>query len=154
MTGDGFEVPITLLITDGRTVKTNQELRTELFGPAAIVAGLKDPEDLRSTLSALDGSLTGTIHGGVDDPWTGVALGMLRRRVGRLIFGGVPTGVAVDRAMMHGGPYPASTSPRDTSVGASAISRFLRPVTYQDFPDALLPGPVRGATEPEPSAAT
>jgi hypothetical protein len=69
---------------------------------------------------------------------------VLAAQVGRLVYQGVPTGVAVVPAMHHGGPYPASSAPRDTSVGIDAIYRFLRPLAYQDFPPELLPEPLRG----------
>jgi NADP-dependent aldehyde dehydrogenase len=90
-------------------------------------------------LGAIGGSLTGTVHGRPDDPWVRDAVTVLEQQAGRLVAGGVPTGVAVVPAMHHGGPYPATTSPLHTSVGTAAIRRFLRPVAFQDFPDELLP---------------
>jgi NADP-dependent aldehyde dehydrogenase len=88
------------------------------------------------------------VHGEPTDSWVTTALASLRRRVGRLVFAGVPTGVAVDPAMHHGGPYPASSSPLHTSVGTAAIYRFLRPIAYQDFPTELLPAPLRADLAP------
>jgi NADP-dependent aldehyde dehydrogenase len=87
-------------------------------------------------LPSLPGSLTGGVHaadGELDDPYS------LVDRVGRLIFNGWPTGVAVCWAMHHGGPWPASTAPSTTSAGATAIRRWLQPIAYQNFPDELLP---------------
>jgi NADP-dependent aldehyde dehydrogenase len=94
----------------------------------------------------LGGQLTATVHGDADDPGD-VELArrlfdLLADRVGRIIWNGFPTGVAVTHAMQHGGPYPASTDSRSTSVGTAAMRRFLRPVSYQGAPAALLPEPL------------
>jgi NADP-dependent aldehyde dehydrogenase len=97
-------------------------------------------------LRVLGGNLTGTIHGDADDVWTVTALRVLAGQVGRLVYQGVPTGVAVVPAMHHGGPYPASSTSRDTSVGIDAVYRFLRPLAYQDFPPELLPESLRGTS--------
>jgi len=72
---------------------------------------------------------------------------VLERKVGRIIFNGVPTGVEVGHAMQHGGPYPATTDGRTTSVGSAAIARFVRPVCYQDFPQEALPAALRDRNE-------
>lgn len=136
---DGFAAAPTLIKTNWQDLQTRPELSREIFGPATVVVTTTDTGGLRLALAAVEGSLTGTIHGRPEDPWVKSALEVLTPRVGRLIYGGVPTGVSVDPAMTHGGPYPASTSTRDTSVGTSAIRRFLRPLTFQDFPEELLP---------------
>ena len=92
----------------------------------------------------LSGHLTATIHGTDEDLCEfGELIQILRGKVGRLVFNGYPTGVEVCHAMIHGGPYPASTDSRTTSVGTQAIYRFARPVCYQDFPDSLLPDELR-----------
>jgi NADP-dependent aldehyde dehydrogenase len=119
------------------------ELREECFGPA-IVLVRAPAERLADAATTFDGALTATIHSEPEDEDLARELtGLLTQRVGRLIHDGYPTGVAVTWAMHHGGPYPATTSPLHTSVGASAIERFLRPVTFQDAPPALLPPAVR-----------
>lgn len=87
----------------------------------------------------MPGSLTGTLHAEPGDPDAREVLAALRSRVGRVIYNGWPTGVAVTWSQHHGGPWPATTTPLHTSVGATAIRRFLRPVTYQDVPEELLP---------------
>jgi NADP-dependent aldehyde dehydrogenase len=95
---------------------------------------------MRSTLDTLEGQLTATIQG--DDTDLEIAaplLRSLREKAGRLIWNGVPTGVEVVYAMHHGGPYPATTAPATTSVGMTAIKRFMRPVAYQNVPSVLLP---------------
>ncbi|GAA4581941.1 aldehyde dehydrogenase (NADP(+)) [Planotetraspora phitsanulokensis] len=117
------------------------ELGEECFGPAAIVVKYRDPSDLPAVLRRLPGSLTATVHAGpgAAPKEAGAVVQVLRRLAGRLIWNGWPTGVAVTWAMHHGGPWPASTAPAHTSVGAAAIRRWLVPVAYQDWPAALLP---------------
>ena len=84
--------------------------------------------------------MTGTVHADDDDaPIAARVLRMLQDSVGRVVWNGFPTGVAVSWAMHHGGPYPATTNPLHTSVGATSIRRWLRPISFQDVPDALLP---------------
>ncbi len=97
--------------------------------------------------AGLEGQLTATIHAaadGADDGAAAVLLEILADKAGRLVWNGFPTGVEVAAAMQHGGPYPATTDSRSTSVGTAAIDRFLRPVAYQDVPERFLPSP--GAT--------
>jgi len=98
------------------------------------------PEDLNAVARRLEGHLTATVHGTSDDlvQYAGL-LSILERKVGRLIFNGFPTGVEVCPSMQHGGPYPATTDSRTTSVGTDAILRFARPLAYQNFPESSLP---------------
>jgi alpha-ketoglutaric semialdehyde dehydrogenase len=92
----------------------------------------------------LEGHLTATVHGTEEDlAQCGDLLAVLGRKVGRLVVNGYPTGVEVSYAMQHGGPYPATTDSRTTSVGSAAIERFVRPICYQDVPDTLLPEELR-----------
>jgi NADP-dependent aldehyde dehydrogenase len=102
--------------------------------------------DLLDVADRLPGALVGAVHHA--DPAEAVAyadlIERLLRRVGRLVFNGYPTGVEVAGAMMHGGPYPATTAPFFTAVGSDAIRRWLRPVVYQDAPPAILPPELRG----------
>jgi NADP-dependent aldehyde dehydrogenase len=94
---------------------------------------------------ALEGSLTATLHGTQQDlEDSRPLLGVLARKAGRVVFNGFPTGVEVCASMHHGGPYPATTDPRFTSVGTAAIQRFARPVCFQDCPPELLPPDLRG----------
>jgi NADP-dependent aldehyde dehydrogenase len=109
----------------------------ECFGPASIVVTYREISDLRPVLERLDGSLTATIHS-ADPDEAGDLVDVLGRKAGRLIWNGWPTGVAVCWAMQHGGPWPAATT-TSTSVGATAIERWLAPTAYQDWPEALLP---------------
>jgi NADP-dependent aldehyde dehydrogenase len=121
-------------------------LTAECFGPAGLVVTYPGADDLCETLSALDGQLTASVHTGVGDRQAAARVAaVLRHRVGRLIHNGWPTGVAVCWAMHHGGPWPATTSAGHTSVGAGAIDRWLAPVAYQDWPDALLPAELQDA---------
>jgi NADP-dependent aldehyde dehydrogenase len=119
-------------------------LLEECFGPAAVVATYRDERDLTAALARVEGSLTATVHtGDGESDLPGRLADLLAHKAGRIIFNGFPTGVAVAWAMNHGGPYPASTAEAHTSVGISAIRRFLRPVCFQDSPEALLPAELR-----------
>jgi NADP-dependent aldehyde dehydrogenase len=118
----------------------------EHFGPASVVVEYADAADLLAALATVRGSLTATVHAEpADDFDLPALLGALRELAGRVIWNGWPTGVAVAWSMHHGGPWPATTSAGHTSVGATAIARWLRPVCYQDLPDELLPEGLRDA---------
>ena len=124
------------------------ELAGERFGPAGLVITYPSVDALLPVLARLGGNLAGSIHadpGSADDLNAAAPVAdVLSRTTGRVIWNGWPTGVAVTWAQHHGGPFPATTSPHYTSVGATAIRRWLIPVTYQDFPDELLPAALRG----------
>lgn len=112
----------------------------ELFGPVSIFAGCGVPEDFAAVVEKLDGSLSATIHGTEADLAEHRDLvEALQRKAGRLIFNGFPVGLEVCHSIHHGGPYPATSLSRYTSVGTRAIERFVRPVCYQDWPDGQLP---------------
>jgi len=135
-----------MLATDARTWLHNETLQGEIFGPATISVACGSREELLQVAKQIQGSLTATIHGTPEDLERYADLvAVLRMRVGRLIFNGYPTGVEVSHAMHHGGPYPATTDPKFTSVGAMAIYRFARPICYQDFPEAMLPPELQDA---------
>jgi NADP-dependent aldehyde dehydrogenase len=143
--GDDLTATPTLVATDVPTLlKHREELLEEAFGPLSVVVEYDDVKELPAVVEELDGSLTGSVHTGPGDgPELIPLVDALRSRVGRLLFNGWPTGVAVTPAMHHGGPYPSTTAPLHTSVGAKAIDRFLRPVVYQDAPEDLLPPALR-----------
>ncbi len=119
-------------------------LSEEVFGAASIIVTCEDLAQMRAVLAALEGQLTITFQTEPEDE-DAVAglLPVARDRCGRVLFNGWPTGVEVCRAMVHGGPFPAATDTRTTSVGTLAMMRFVRPVCYQDAPDALLPPALR-----------
>ena len=118
----------------------SEVLSEECFGPAGLVVTYSEPKDLLAVLEALPGSLTASVHAAPADHQQARDLAtVLQRRVGRLIFNGWPTGVAVCWAMHHGGPWPATTAAGFTSVGARAIDRWLIPIAFQGWPDQLLP---------------
>jgi len=120
------------------------DLQEELFGPACLVVRCKDEEEMRQLIDMMPGQLTITFH--ADKSEFESVMPVLRgaiRKAGRLLWNGVPTGVEVSPAMVHGGPYPASTDSRFTSVGSSSIERFIRPICYQNFPDEFLPPPLQ-----------
>lgn len=123
-------------------------LLEENFGPCAVIAEYDAGEDLRAAISAVPGTLTVTVHlaGQPDDAERQQVSGLVAlaaSRSGRVLFDEWPTGVAVTPAQQHGGPYPATTAVSHTSVGTAAIDRFLRPVTYQNAPEFLLPEALR-----------
>jgi 2,5-dioxopentanoate dehydrogenase len=128
-----------LFATAARVLAQRPDLREEHFGPAVVVATYVDRHELELGLRSLGGQLTATIHSQPEehDPLAWL-VGLCADLAGRVIFDGYPTGVAVTWAMQHGGPYPASTAPESTSVGMTALGRFMRPVVYQDAPPELL----------------
>ena len=116
------------------------ELREEVFGPFGILVTVSSVEELTWLFPVLEGQLTGTIqYGSTDEALVKQLVPLLEAKVGRLVFNGFPTGVEVGEGMQHGGPYPASSDVRFTSVGNHAILRWLRPVTYQNAPDFVRP---------------
>jgi len=130
----------TLLQVDGSHLLEDPELAREVFGPATLIVRYSDRHELIALAQALEGQLTATLHGNESDIASFPDLvAILERKAGRLIVNGFPTGVEVCHAMVHGGPYPATSDSRTTSVGTQAIFRFARPVCYQDFPQAALP---------------
>jgi 2,5-dioxopentanoate dehydrogenase len=126
--------------TDDATFRASPTLAEELFGPSTLIVTASSAEGLLSLARDLDGQLTATLHATPDDLAEHAELVRVMEGIaGRLILNGFPTGVEVGHAMQHGGPYPATTDARSTSVGTAAIERFVRPVCYQDFPDDVLP---------------
>jgi NADP-dependent aldehyde dehydrogenase len=120
------------------------EVTEEVFGASSMVVRCTSEKQLLDALEHLEGQLTATVHLTDEDlPLAARLVPTLERKAGRVLANGWPTGVEVSHAMVHGGPFPATSDSRSTSVGTLAIERFLRPVCYQDFPDALLPAPLR-----------
>jgi NADP-dependent aldehyde dehydrogenase len=138
--GPGCAEPVTLFQSDVATLLGDSSLAEEVFGPTTLLLTYTSHAELLAAASALEGHLTATIHGTEEDLAEHRDLiSLLETKVGRLLFNGFPTGVEVCNAMVHGGPYPATSDGRSTSVGTQAILRFVHPVCYQDFPDAVLP---------------
>jgi len=134
----------TVVTTTARTFLGTPALQDEHFGPFVVVVRCTTPEQVLDIARQLHGNLTATIHADPpDQTWASDLAGILTDKVGRIVWNGYPTGVAVTSAMQHGGPYPATTDAAHTSVGATAIARFLRPVAFQNVPDALLPEALR-----------
>ncbi len=136
----------TVLTVSGSDFLKNPILHKEVFGPFSIVVSCSDKEELRTIIAQLEGQLTGTVLGKKSEleAYKDV-VAALGDRVGRIIFNGVPTGVEVCPAMLHGGPYPASTDSRFTAVGVYSIRRWVRPFSFQDWPDATLPEALQNA---------
>ncbi len=129
-----------LFTVDAEEFIQNKELQNEIFGPSSLIIQCRNDDELRKAVKALTGQLTATVLGDANDiNKYSDCIDILKGKSGRLIFNGVPTGVEVSYAMVHGGPFPATTDGRSTSVGADAIKRFLRPVCFQDCPPDLLP---------------
>ncbi len=140
------EATPTLFDTDAATWLANQQLQAEIFGPASIVVRCASDADVLRIARALEGSLTATVFGTPEDlAQHRDLLSILETKAGRIIFNGFPTGVEVSPAMHHGGPWPATADAKFTSVGTAAILRFLRPVCYQNLPEAALPLELRDA---------
>lgn len=133
-----------LFRTDADRFLTDPAIGHEVFGAASIVIAARDLDEVAALLEGLEGQLTATLQ--LDDGDVEAArklLPILERKAGRILANGWPTGVEVSTAMVHGGPFPATSDARTTSVGTAAIERFLRPVCYQDLPEALLPVALR-----------
>ncbi len=135
-----------LFETDSVTFLRDPGLTAEIFGPTTLLVHNSNRDELVEIARGLEGHLTATIHGTEQDLHEHADLvAILETKVGRLIFNGFPTGVEVSHAVVHGGPYPATSDGRSTSVGSQAILRFARPVCYQDFPDETLPDELKDA---------
>lgn len=138
--GAGRNALPALFVTDGDAWLGDPDMGEEVFGPLGIVVMARDRAQMLDIAKALHGQLTATLH--MEDADVEQARGLmpiLERKAGRILANGFPTGVEVSEAMVHGGPYPASTNFGATSVGTLSIRRFLRPVSFQNMPEALLP---------------
>lgn len=145
---EGRGVSASVLTVEADVFQRERRLHEEVFGPSTLVVRCREMAELERIAASLEGNLTATLHGTSDDlDAAGTLIRLLQRRVGRLIFNGFPTGVEVCAAMHHGGPYPATTDVRSTSVGTAAIYRFARPICYQDFPQQTLPRELRDRNE-------
>jgi NADP-dependent aldehyde dehydrogenase len=135
-----------MIIVDSKTWFANDPLQHEIFGPSTIIVLCSSLDDLYAAARALSGNLTATIHAtpGELTKFTQL-IDLLTEKAGRLVFNGYPTGVEVGQAMHHGGPYPATTDSKFTSVGTASIFRFARPVCFQNFPQYLLPPQLQDA---------
>jgi NADP-dependent aldehyde dehydrogenase len=130
--------------TDVENFLTHRELREEVFGPCTLLISARTTAELEAAARSLAGQLTSTLHGTTEDlaDFRDLA-SIVERKAGRIVLNGFPTGVEVVPAMQHGGPYPATTDSRTTSVGTAAIHRWARPVCYQNFPHEVLPEELR-----------
>lgn len=135
-----------ILKTEARSFLANPALNEEIFGPSSLVIECGSKEDMIAAAENLEGQLTATVHG-TDEELAEATdlLAILEQKAGRLIINGFPTGVEVCSSMVHGGPYPATSDGRSTSVGTGAILRYARPVSYQGFPDSALPVELQNA---------
>ena len=129
-----------VVTVEGETFLSNPKLHQEVFGPFSMVVQCENSTQLKEIIASLEGQLTGTIIAGDSElEKYSEVVNALQNRVGRIIFNGVPTGVEVCPSMVHGGPYPASTDSRFTAVGIHSIKRWVRPFSYQNWPNELLP---------------
>jgi 2,5-dioxopentanoate dehydrogenase len=134
----------TLLRASASALLQHPRLRTEIYGPAMLTVPCRDQSELQAVVASLSGHLTATVHGdGEDFVQFAAAIATLRSRVGRLLANGVPTGVEVCAAMVHGGPWPAASDARFSAVGTTSIRRWVRPACWQDWPHELLPVELR-----------
>jgi alpha-ketoglutaric semialdehyde dehydrogenase len=145
--GAGPNAPAPVVFeTEADLLDTTPELQDEIFGASSLVVRYGTVDELIAVAESVEGQLTATIHADSTEH-TDVArlLPVLERKVGRILYNGWPTGVEVNHSMVHGGPFPATSDSRTTSVGTLAIQRFLRPVAYQNLPDDLRPAPIADA---------
>jgi NADP-dependent aldehyde dehydrogenase len=134
----------TVLKTSGLNFILQHQLLEEVFGPYTLLVEAESADEMHKVASILNGQLTATMHAsGGDLTAFRKLIATLQAKAGRLVLNGFPTGVEVSAAMQHGGPFPATTDSRFTSVGSAAIQRWTRPVCFQNFPDSLLPGALR-----------
>jgi NADP-dependent aldehyde dehydrogenase len=134
--------------TDSRAFLADHALGEEVFGASSLLVRCRDEEDLLAVLAATEGQLTATLQMDAEDVALAARLvPLLERKAGRILANGWPTGVEVAHAMVHGGPFPATSDGRSTSVGSLAIDRFLRPVSYQNLPAELLPAILRDGAQ-------
>jgi NADP-dependent aldehyde dehydrogenase len=145
--GEGVNQAVGALFqTEAAAFVKDPALSHEVFGSSSIVVRCRDVAEMAQVIRGLEGQLTATIQmAEADQAAAAELLPLLQRKAGRVLANGWPTGVEVTHAMVHGGPYPATSDGRTTSVGSLAIARFLRPVCYQDIPDALLPPALQAA---------
>ncbi|MBC9914818.1 aldehyde dehydrogenase (NADP(+)) [Chitinophaga varians] len=143
---DASTVRPSLATTSGVAILANPALKEEVFGPHALLIACKDKAELLAVLSSLKGQLTTSVMATEEDltQWQEV-IDIQVTLAGRIILNGAPTGVEVCAAMVHGGPFPATSDARFTSVGTAAIRRWVRPVCFQQFPDTLLPDELKDA---------
>jgi alpha-ketoglutaric semialdehyde dehydrogenase len=142
--GTPYQAAAALFETSATAFLADPDLQEEVFGAAGLIIRCRDEADLNNVVESLEGQLTIALHVDADDlSAASLMIPKLELLAGRLLVNGFGTGVEVSPAMVHGGPYPATSDGRSTSVGTLAIYRFLRPVSYQDFPINLLPEPLR-----------
>jgi len=143
---DSFCFASSVIQTTAENFLADPDLREEHFGPVTLFVLCANLDEMQHLIQQLDGTLTATIHASDSELDTvGHLLLLLREKAGRLLLNGFPTGVEVVHAMVHGGPYPVTSIPNSTSVGVTAIQRFLRPVAFQNMPDALLAAALKNA---------
>ncbi|MHA6721708.1 aldehyde dehydrogenase (NADP(+)) [Sphingomonas sp. RS2018] len=146
-TGEGVNQAVGALFrTDAQSFLADPALGHEVFGSSSVIIACADLDELVQVIAGLEGQLTGTIQlDAADEGDAARVVAALAQRVGRVLVNGWPTGVEVAPAMVHGGPFPATSDGRTTSVGTAAIERFLRPVSFQNMPASLLPPPLSDA---------
>ncbi|BCG01763.1 fatty aldehyde dehydrogenase (plasmid) [Paraburkholderia sp. PGU19] len=143
-TGGRYDAQASLFATNAAAFASEPSLHEEVFGPTSLIVRCSDLSVLHEVLKSIEGQLTISVHmDAADRDACGALTPTLERKAGRILVNGFGTGVEVGHAMVHGGPFPATSDARTTSVGSRAIERFLRPVSYQDWPNDLLPRALR-----------
>jgi len=144
--GEGLEGRATLARVGGNRFLADPLLHQEVFGPWSLVVSCSDIREMTEVVDAMEGQLTATVMATEEDMRIHPdIIEKAKQKCGRFIYNGVPTGVEVCLSMHHGGPFPATTDSRFTSVGANAIKRFARPLSFQNWPEGLLPLELRNA---------
>ncbi|GAA5506064.1 aldehyde dehydrogenase (NADP(+)) [Novipirellula caenicola] len=144
--GPSDQACCTIAVTDVATLRRERSLMEEIFGPCSTIVRYENADEMVEVAQAIEGQLTATLHGSDSELSEHPSLiRSLETKVGRLIFNGFPTGIEVCHAMVHGGPYPATSDAHFTSIGPAAIKRFTRPLCFQDFPNDHLPPELQDA---------
>lgn len=143
---EGYHFSPTVLVVEAAHFRADEGLQREHFGPVTLIVKCSSLDDLLATIESIQGSRVASVFGENDEQALAAELySALKEKAGRIIWNEVPTGVRVVAAMQHGGPYPATTAPATTSVGTGAITRFMRPVAFQNMPDDLLPAALKAS---------
>ncbi len=145
-TGGPYSAGPAIFVTDAAVFRAGPHLSEEIFGPTALVVQCADKEEMLEIARHLEGAIAASVHSEPPESrYAGKLMALLQEKVGRVVHNGYTTGVEVSRAIVHGGPYPATSDGRSSSVGSTAIFRFTRRVCYQEFPDEMLPAELRDA---------
>lgn len=144
--GGPYSAGPAIFVTDAAVFRARRDLSEEIFGPTSLVVQCVDKEEMLEIARHMEGALAAAVHSeSLESQYAGKLMALLQEKVGRVVHNGYTTGVEVSRAIVHGGPYPATSDGRSSSVGSTAMFRFTRRVCYQEYPDDMLPAELKDA---------